>query len=222
MPHAPPHAVYCMAWDMPANEIAEPEIVISDYGTSFMVSQTSSPTLHTPILYAPPEEFFNEIITKPTAADIWTLGINLYEALGERPLFETFAWDPGDIIAEMINTLGQPPERWWNSWTKRSEFFEADGSWISDFQRISDPVFRRLPNRIWDMGRGETPETCEWDVAGGEFHALERLFRAMLSFEPTQRPTAEQLLAFDYTVKWAMPAWENQIKRLCMHTIENR
>ncbi|OAT10505.1 CMGC/SRPK protein kinase [Blastomyces gilchristii SLH14081] len=221
-PHAPPHAINCMAWNMPANEIAEPEIVISDYGTSFIISQTPSPTLHTPILYAPPEEFFNETITKPTAADIWTLGVNLYDAMGERPLFETFAWDPDDIIAEMINTLGLPPQRWWNTWAKRSEFFEADGSWVTDFRRICDPIFRRLPKRIWDMGRGDTPDTCEWDVPGGEFNALECLFRAMLSFEPTQRPTAEQLLTFEYTVKWAMPAWENQMKRSCTHSMEKR
>lgn len=90
-PHAPPHAIYPMALGMPANEMDDPRIVISDYGTSFIVSQTSSPTLYTPALYSPPEEFFNEPITRPTAADIWTLGVNLYEVLGERPLFETFA-----------------------------------------------------------------------------------------------------------------------------------
>ncbi|KAL4780356.1 hypothetical protein BJX76DRAFT_338121 [Aspergillus varians] len=42
------------------------------------------------------------------AADIWTLG--------ERLLFETFVWDPDDIIAEMVNTVGLPPSRWWDSW----------------------------------------------------------------------------------------------------------
>lgn len=202
-----------MVWNMPANEMANPEIIITDYGTSFVVSQTPSPTLHTPALYSPPEDFFNEPITIPTAADVWTLGVILYDAVGERPLFETFAWDPDDIIAEMVNTLGQLPVRWWDSWNNRSEFFNPDGSWITNFQRISTPVFRRLHKRMWDMGRGETPESCEWDVAGGELKALEDMLRAMMTFEPAERPTAKQLLTSEYMVKWAMPAWQRQMKR---------
>lgn len=209
-PQAPPHAIYSMALSMPANEMDDPEIIISDYGTSFIVSQTSSPILHTPALYSPPEDFFNEPIIHPTAADIWTLGVNLYEVLGERPLFETFAWDRDDIVAEMINTLGQPPLRWWNSWVNRSEFFEEDGSWVADFRRISTPVFRRLRQRLWDMGRGETEQTCKWDVAGGELRALEDMLRAMMAFEPAGRATADQLLRSEYMVKWALPAWERQ------------
>ncbi|RJE23150.1 CMGC SRPK protein kinase [Aspergillus sclerotialis] len=196
-PHAPPHAIYPMALSIPANEVDDPEIIISDYGTSFIVSQTATPTLHTPALYAPPEDLFNEPIIQPTAADIWTLGVNLYEVLGERPLFETFVWDRDDIIGEMINTLGQPPE---------------DGSWVTDFARISTPVFRRLHQRLWDMGRGEMQETCEWDVAGGELRAMEDLLRAMMTFEPAERPTADQLLGSEY-MKWALPAWERQKRR---------
>ena len=212
-PHAPPRVAYPMVWNMPANKMADPELIISDYGTSFVVSQTPSPTLHTPALYSPPEVFFNEPITIPTAADVWTLGVVLYDAVGERPLFETFAWDPDDIIAEMVNTLGRLPARWWDSWANRSEFFNPDGSWVTDFRRISTPVFRRLHERMWDMGRGETPETCEWDVTGGELKALEAMLRAMMTYEPAERPTAKQLLTSEYMVKWAIPAWERQMKR---------
>ncbi|KAJ6081401.1 kinase domain-containing protein [Penicillium canescens] len=212
-PHAPPHAIYSMVLSMPANEVHNPEIIISDYGTSFIVADTPTPTLHTPALYSPPEDFFDEPIIQPTAADIWTLGVNLYEVLGERPLFETFSWDRDDIVAEMINTLGQPPWRWWNSWHRRSEFFKEDGSWVDDFRRIGTPVFRRLRQRLWDMGRGETEQTCEWDVAGGELHALDDLLRAMMAFEPAERPTADQLLRYEYMVKWALPAWERQKKQ---------
>ncbi|EAS36666.3 CMGC/SRPK protein kinase [Coccidioides immitis RS] len=212
-PHAPPRATYPMIWRMPANKVADPEILISDYGTSFIASQTPSPTLHTPALYAPPEEFFNKPIAIPKAADIWTLGVVLYDAVGECPLFETFAWDPDDIIAEMVNTLGDMPARWWAAWANRSEFFNPDGSWISNFQRISTPEFRRLHQRMWDMGRGETPETCQWDVAAGEFKALEDMLRSMMTFEPAERPTAKQLLESEYIVKWAMPAWERQVER---------
>lgn len=63
------------------------------------------------------------------------------------------------------------------------------------------------------MGRGETEQTCEWDVAGGELRALEDLLRAMMAFEPGERPTADQLITFEYVVKWALPAWERQKRR---------
>ncbi|TQV94331.1 hypothetical protein V2A60_002633 [Cordyceps javanica] len=190
---------------------AHPFMIISDYGTSFMLDAERSPELHTPPLFLPPEDFFHEPIT--LAADIWTLGVSLYEVLGERCLFETFSGDRDDIMADIISTLGRPPSRWWDQWENRNEFFNPDGSWIRNIQRIYTPVFRPLHQRMWDMGRGMTPETCEWDVQGGEMQALEKLLRDMLAFEPSQRPTAEQLMRSEYMVRWAIPAWEQQLER---------
>lgn len=212
-PHAPPHAIYQMSLEMPADKITDPEILISDYGTSFVVSEKSNPSLHTPALYLPPEDFFNEPVTP--AADVWTLGVNLYEVLGERPLFETFAWDRDDIIAEMVSTLGLLPPRWWGKWMNRGEFFNPDGSWIpsKELRRITTPISRPLHQRMWDMGRGQTPADCEWDIEGGEMRALEELLASMLAFKPTQRLTAEQVMASEYITKWALPAWERQVKR---------
>jgi hypothetical protein len=51
--------------------------------------------------------------------------VDLYEVLGERPLLETFTWDRDDILADVISTLGLPPQRWWDAWTNRGEFFET-------------------------------------------------------------------------------------------------
>ncbi|KAL2263392.1 hypothetical protein VTK26DRAFT_7031 [Humicola hyalothermophila] len=92
-PHAPPYAVYPLHIKTPANSLVDPVVRISDFGTSFIVAEEPNPKLHTPDPYLPPKTFFNEPIT--IAADIWTLGVNLYEILGERCLFETFAWDRG-------------------------------------------------------------------------------------------------------------------------------
>lgn len=211
-----------MVMNVAASELDNPEIIISDYGTSFKLTETPAPPLQTPVLYSPPEDFFNELITQPTASDIWTLGVSMYEVLGERPLFETFAWDRDDIVAEMISTLGQPPERWWKSWQNCAEFFKEDGSWIDDFRRISTPIFRRLHQRLWDMGRGETEGTCEWDVAGGKLRALENLLRAMMTFEPGERPTADQLLRSEYMVKWALPAWKKQERKQSVQPTDSK
>ncbi|SMQ56275.1 unnamed protein product [Zymoseptoria tritici ST99CH_3D7] len=210
-PHAPPQAVYPLNIEMAADELTNPRLQIIDYGTSYLWPAGSAPELHSPALYLPPEDFFGEPITP--AADIWTLGVSLYEVLGERPLFESFASDRDDLLADTINALGQPPKRWWDKWAQRQEFFQPDGSYIEDIKRIHTPKFRPLQQRLWQMGRGETRETCEWDVEGGEMRALEELLRSMLKFEPSERATAEELLASEYMVKWAMPAWQRQLQR---------
>lgn len=143
----------------------------------------------------------------PFAADVWTLGVNLYEVLGERVLFETFTYDRDDILADIISTLGLPPRRWWDAWANRGGVFEEDGEWRKGgISRIYTPAWRPLEQRLWDMGRGETPETCDWDVE--ELRALLALFRGMLAWEPEKRWTAEDLLSPEYMVKRALPAWE--------------
>ncbi|KFY43350.1 hypothetical protein V495_04012 [Pseudogymnoascus sp. VKM F-4514 (FW-929)] len=209
-PRAPPYAVYPIYMKMHADKLVDPIVRISDYGTSFVVATEHSPKLHTPPLYIPPEDFFNQPITQ--AADIWTLAISLYEVLSERPLFETYAWDRDDIVAEMVSTLGMPPARWWDAWEIRKEFFEEDGSWVRNIKRARMASFRPLHQCLWDMGRGETSEACQWDVEGGEMRALEELLRGMMTFEPTEKLTAEQLMRSEYMVNWAMPAWERQLE----------
>ncbi|KJZ70177.1 hypothetical protein HIM_10437 [Hirsutella minnesotensis 3608] len=186
-PHAPPYAVYPMHMRMAADKLIDPIITISDYGTSFILATERSPELHTPPLFLPPGRLLSG--THHTGGgymDTWH-----------------------DIIADIVSTLGQPPARWWDKWENRKEFFELDGSWVHNLQRIYTPVFRPLHQRMWDMGRGMTPETCDWDVeGGGEMQALEEMLKGMLAFEPSERPTAEQLMKSEYMVKWAMPAWE--------------
>lgn len=210
-PHAPLHAVYPMNTRVAADRVVDPLVKIYDFGTSFLPATESSPQLLTPLLFLPPEDFFHEPIT--FAADIWMLGLSLYEVLGDRTLFEYFSVDRDDILAEMISTLGQPPARWWNNWVNRKGFVEKDGSSTSSVQRICRPVSRPLHQRLWEMGRGETPETCEWCVEDGELRALEELLRAMLAFEPKERPSAQQLMESEYMVNWVMPAWTRQQAR---------
>ncbi|KFH45684.1 SRSF protein kinase-like protein [Hapsidospora chrysogenum ATCC 11550] len=129
-PHAPSYAVYPMNTKVAADKLVDPLIKICDYGTSFLPATEPSPTLHTPPLFLPPGDFFNEPIT--LAADIWPLGVSLYEVLGERALFEFFSDDRDDILADVISTLGMPPARWWSHWENRKDFFEKDGAWISN------------------------------------------------------------------------------------------
>ncbi|KJZ74346.1 hypothetical protein HIM_06352 [Hirsutella minnesotensis 3608] len=58
-PNAPPHAVFPMVQNMRGHQLYDAEILISDYGTSFLTQQTSSPTLYTPTPYCPPPKPFS-------------------------------------------------------------------------------------------------------------------------------------------------------------------
>jgi hypothetical protein len=120
----------------------------------------------------------NEFLIEFASADIWTLGCTLYDILGERPLFETWADDPDDVIGEMISTLRKLPTRWWQQWGKRPEFFLEDGTWNLNFNRTQSPGFRHLEKRLWQMGRGETPETCELDEM--EMRSLQIMLQTIL------------------------------------------
>lgn len=112
-PEAPEYSVIPVNLIVPASRVRDCRIKISDFGTSFTANNLPT-ALHTPTVLLPPEALFHEEIT--SAADVWTLGCTLYDVLGERPLFETWAGDPDDVIGEMVSTLGPLPKRWWSKW----------------------------------------------------------------------------------------------------------
>lgn len=143
-----------------SEEITEPHIIISDFGESFLQHEERH-SLHTPVLLLPPELLFHEPLGP--AVDIWALGCSLYEILGERPLFEGFMPDEDHIIAEMVSTLGPLPPRWWERWSKRSDFLHEDGAWKTDTHRAHAPYSRPLEERLRIMGRGQEAATCEFD-----------------------------------------------------------
>ncbi|KAK2019407.1 kinase-like protein [Colletotrichum eremochloae] len=139
-PHALPNAVYPMHVKTPADNVVDPMVGISDYGTSFVVAtgketatEPHTPELHTPALYLSPEAFFNDPVTQ--SADTWTLGVSLYKVLGERPLFESFGWDPDHITTEMMSTFAEQlmrseyMEKWaMPAWKRQQERQRESGS----------------------------------------------------------------------------------------------
>ncbi|KAI9676570.1 MAG: hypothetical protein M1817_000729 [Caeruleum heppii] len=202
-PEVPSHSVFPVDMVVPADQVEQSRIRISDFGEAFLDHPPK--TLHTPMLLLPPETFFHETLGPP--ADIWTLACTLYEILGERPLFEAFVPNPDDTIAEMISTLGVLPSRWWKQWQKRPDYFLEDGSWNPEFSGIMSPVTRPLNERLWGMGRGRRPEQCKFSTE--EMASLERLLVGMLKYEPSERITAGEAVRSDYMTRWGRPAIDN-------------
>lgn len=185
----------------PAEDIKDAQIIISDFGESFIESDTSRTELHTPVLLLPPEHIFKEPLTQ--AVDVWTLGCTLHEILGDGTLFEGFVPDEDHVVAEMISTLGHIPDRWWEKWARRSDFFLEDKEWKQDTERAHAPYFRPLAERLTLM-RGGDPKTCEFTAA--ELKTLEELLREMLAYEPGDRISAGQAVGSEWMRQWGHPA----------------
>ncbi|KAL9623411.1 MAG: hypothetical protein Q9160_002304 [Pyrenula sp. 1 TL-2023] len=187
-------------------EVTDPCIIISDFGEAFFELGEHS-DLRTPILLLPPESLLNESLSK--AVDVWTLGHTLYEILGERPLFEGFMPDEHHTIAEMISTIGEFPEKWWDRWQGKEEFFNADRTWKNPPTRAHAPYSRPMAQRLRVMGRGNDPAACEFSKE--EMDYLEKLLRSMLTYDPSTRVTAAKAIDSEWMQGWGLPA----LKKLC-------
>ncbi len=196
-PHAPPRAVYPALVDLVCDETVDPELLITDYGTAFKVAQGTRIKLRTPAISLPPEDLFDEPITQ--AADIWTLGVSLFELLTKQPLFQG---DGDDLFGEMIEALGRPPSRW------------VDRPPNPGPIRIYNPQpgWGDLRRRMRESYRQALLATCDRRTEE-ELQDLERLVEGMLVFEPRERLAAIEIMKSDYVVKWALPAWRRQIQR---------
>ena len=64
------------------------------------------------MLFRSPETIFADAHSNK-ATDIWTLGCTIYELMGERSLFEGFAWDRDFVVAEHVSALEKPPQHLW-------------------------------------------------------------------------------------------------------------
>jgi serine/threonine-protein kinase SRPK3 len=209
-PEVPTYCVPPAMIFVSCEDVVQPHIIISDFGESFTTpdqkSESDPPQLKTPVTLLPPEAFFHERLGP--AVDVWTLGCTVYEILGERPLFEGFMPDEDDITAEMVSTLGMLPDQWWAAWPKRGDFFTEDRAWKLQTDRVRTQISRPLRQRLYAMGRGREPETCE--IGPDEMAALEQLLRAMLTYLPSERVTSSAALTSSWMRQWGLPGLKNQ------------
>ena len=202
-----PLGVECPAYSVaPANlvissdEVSDPRIMLSEFGEAWINDTDTWDDLNTPVLYSPPEvTFAKESIGYP--ADVWTLGCTVYEILGDGALFEGFLSDRDFIIAEIVSTMGLLSQQWWDSWRARDEFFLEDGSWRTDMKRSHQPKSRPLLLRIHENGREKEPDFSEEEAL-----SLHEMLTGMLTYEPSKRAIAGEVVRSDWMQRWGLPA----------------
>ncbi|OJJ45152.1 hypothetical protein ASPZODRAFT_134565 [Penicilliopsis zonata CBS 506.65] len=203
-PSVPSHAILPI-WLGEASEsleLPEAKILLSDFGEAFSPAKDKKFESHTPLVNRAPETRFEPDKPLSFPSDIWSLACSIWDIVGQSPLFEGFLAAEDDITCEHVDALGILPFEWWSKWETRRKKFSGDGkpinrqSYRSWEDRFEDSV--QQPRQVEGMPLFEPAER----------DALFSMLRSMLSFRPESRPSAKEVLASEWMVKWALPECE--------------
>ncbi|KAL7267061.1 hypothetical protein RUND412_010365 [Rhizina undulata] len=95
-------------------------------------------------------------------------------------LFPSFDKDRKRVLREMVLMFGKFPDRWWEKWEKRSEYFAEDGTYTGE-----GTVELGLKVNLQCLFELLEPE---------EVAAVEKMMGAMLRLEPEERVSADEVL----------------------------
>jgi len=202
LPNGVPAHVAVPVWLGKGSEdlsLSEAQIMVTDYGESFMPATTVRHYSNAPDLLVPPEAHFEPQESLSFPADIWTLACTIWEIIGQRPLFEGFHPSADWVIKENVDCLGKLPPQWWLKWDSRTKWFNEDGT------KQNGAYTRPWEQRFNDSVQEPRQEAKIHLVEETEEVALFAMLRAMLAFKPEQRPTASEVMECEWMQKWALP-----------------
>ena len=192
----------------PANTIpSDCKVLVTDFGEAFFMNTLSKAQqeyeLHTPIFVRPFDSMFGYPIT--SAADIWTLGMTIFNMLGRNRLFQDYWANDDTLVLEAINTIGPLPPNMWQTWPNRSKFFKDDGSWQEAKRPSRSESQPTLTDRIRDC-MGQKRESEIFGYSEMELISVEKMLRSMLQYEPESRATVDQVLNSEWVREYGIPA----------------
>jgi serine/threonine-protein kinase SRPK3 len=112
------------------------DILLVDFGCAFpsQCPPSNLDNIGLTMSYSAPEVIFDSKIS--VYSDIWALGCVLFEIRSGGQLFSDWVGTKDDVLRQMVQAFGKPPEPWWSMWEERGLFFDEDGE----------------PRRTWDNG----------------------------------------------------------------------
>ncbi|KAL4879936.1 kinase-like domain-containing protein [Aspergillus karnatakaensis] len=122
----------------------------------------------------------------------------------QRSLFEGFLTNEDDMTCQQIAALGPLPTEWWKKWEGRENHFTNAGDpnnrATSQYKSLEDLLEMNIQQPRIQAGMAP--------LELSERTALLEMLRAMRSFKPEKRPSAQQVLESEWMVKWAIPESE--------------
>ena len=182
-------------------------VLITDFGEAFFMPTADGAVqkseLNTPVLVRPFETIFGYPIT--SAADIWTIGMAIFDILGHSKLFQDLWPDEDSVVLEAISTFGPLPPNMWRVWPSRSKFFKEDGSWQEGKKPYESGNSTSFTDRLRECMEHDA-DSKTYGYSDEELRSLERLLRSMLQYEPKARITANQALGSEWARDYGIPA----------------
>ncbi|KAH6919211.1 kinase domain-containing protein [Coprinopsis sp. MPI-PUGE-AT-0042] len=171
--------------------LPEARLILNDFGESYAPAKEIrlGQDCHTPHPFRPPEAHCEPDKPLSYSADIWSLAIVIWDILGMQPVITPYVLDSEDVIVQYADALGPLPQKWWDAWEERSQFFDDGG--LPTEREVWPPLDQR-ERKMGEFGKDETA-------------AILKLMRRMLALRPEERPTVEEVLNSEWMVKWALP-----------------
>lgn len=187
-------------------KLHDAHVLLGDFGESYSpLSETRrGENCNTPPAMRPPEARFEPQSPLSYSADIWSLGVTIWEILGMKAIFSMEWITDDEMVSQHIDVLGPMPKNWWERWEGRGEFFNQDGRPIEGrelWPELEEAFTRDVQIYRYKSGM----EIFEKE----ETRAILNLMRRMLAFRPEERPTIEEVLQSEWMLKWVLPDWES-------------
>jgi serine/threonine-protein kinase SRPK3 len=206
-PNVPSKAVASVFLGKYAEEFTaeDTKVLLSDFGEAFAPDYEPRPgeDYHTPLFARPPEALFQPKAPLQLSADIWGLAVAIWEILGMKAIFSSEFATEDKVVSQQIDVLGPIPKEWWERWEARRDFFDESGK--PTLQRSAWPPIEEA----FEDGVQKYRVRFKQEAFGEEEKAaILHLMRRMLRFRPEERLSIQDVLASDWLVKWAIPAYE--------------
>lgn len=210
-PNVPAEAVLPLCLGPTAEKVSLPEakLILADFGEAFAPAATARlcEDSRSPLAYRPPETRFEPHSPLSFPADIWSLGIAIWNIVGMKPLINDQFVTLDEITAQQVDVLGPLPRRWWEKWDARGQFFDEEGRSVQGENK--SPV---LSEAFDDWVQKYRKKMDVGVFKEEERQAFLELVRGMLAFEPGRRLTAREVLGSEWVVNWAMKDFEQSLR----------
>ncbi|KAF7556895.1 hypothetical protein G7046_g6183 [Stylonectria norvegica] len=174
------------------------EIEISDLGGAFF-SGNSPDEILTPTALRAPEIILKQAVDEKL--DVWSFGCLVYELVTGYRLFSVRCYEDDDVdevdddhMLELNDILGGIPNNLMAIWPRSGSWLGPNGERLNpqpesptDDEFAEDAVIREPLEALFQKNKPD-------DISSDEAKAITALIRRILTYAPSQRPTAEELL----------------------------